>query len=50
MEVMKQQLEEYSAIIRTHEDTRGYMTTPIIAKQWVKNKDNKGWHMEWTVQ
>ena len=47
---MKQRLEEYSAIIRTHEDTIGSMTTPIIAKQWVKNKDKKGGHMEWTVQ
>jgi hypothetical protein len=26
------------------------MTTPTIAKQWVKNKDKKGMHMEWTVQ
>ena len=26
------------------------MTTPTIAKQWVKNKDMKGRHMEWTVQ
>jgi hypothetical protein len=42
MEVMKQRLEEYSDIIRTHEDTIGSMTTPIIAKQWVKNKDKKG--------
>ena len=50
MEVMEQRLEEYSAIIRTQEDTIGSMTTPTIAKQWVKNKDKKGMHMEWTVQ
>ena len=43
-------LEEYSAIICTQEDTIGSMTTPTIAKQWVKNKDKKGMHMEWTVQ
>ncbi len=34
MEVMEQRLEEYSAIIRTQEDTIGSMTTPTIAKQW----------------
>ena len=47
---MEQRLEEYSAIIRTQEDTISSMTTPTIAKQWVKNKDKKGRHMEWTVQ
>ena len=50
MEVMEQQLEEYSAIIRTQGDTIGSMTTPTIAKQWAKNKDKKGRHMQWTVQ
>ena len=42
MEVMEQQLEEDSAIICTQENTIGSMTTPTIAKQWVKNKDKKG--------
>ncbi len=50
MEVMEQRLEEYSAIIRTQEDTIGSMITSAIAKQWVKNIDKKGRHMEWTVQ
>jgi hypothetical protein len=26
------------------------MTTPTIAKQWAKNKDKKGRHMEWMIQ
>jgi hypothetical protein len=46
---MERQLEEYSAIIRTQEDTISSMTPPTIAKQWVKNKDKKGGHVEWTV-
>jgi len=50
MEVMEQRLEEYSAIICTQEDTIGSMITSAIAKQWVKNIDKKGRHMEWTVQ
>ena len=50
MEVIEQQMEEYSAIICTQEDTIGSMTTPTIAKQWAKNKDKKGRHMEWMVQ
>jgi hypothetical protein len=37
-------------IICVQEDTIGSMTTPTIAKQWVKIKDKRGRHMEWTVQ
>jgi hypothetical protein len=37
MEVMEQQLHEYSNIISTQQSTIEEMTPLIIAKQWVKN-------------
>ncbi len=49
MKVMEWRLEEYSAIIHTFEDTISSMTPPTIAKQWVKSKDKKWGHMEWTA-
>jgi hypothetical protein len=52
MEVMEQQLKEYSDIISSQQNTIEEMTpTPqIFAKQWVKNRDKQGGHMEWTVK
>ncbi len=52
MEVMEQQLKEYSNIISSQKNTIEEMTpTPqIFAKQWVKNQDKRGGHMEWTVK
>jgi hypothetical protein len=52
MEVMEQQLKEYSNIISSQQNTIEEMTpTPqIFANQWVKNRDKHGGHMEWTVE
>ena len=52
MEVMEQQLKEYNDIISSQQNTIEEMTpTPqIFAKQWVKNRDKRGGHMEWTVE
>ncbi len=52
MEVMEQQLKEYSKIKSSQQNTIEEMTpTPqIFAKQWVKNRDKHGGHMEWTVE
>ncbi len=52
VEVMEQQLKEYSNIISSQQNTIEEMTpTPLIfAKQWVKTQDKHGGHMEWTVE
>jgi hypothetical protein len=52
MEVMEQQLKEYSNIISSQQNTIEEMapTPQIFAKQWVKNWDKRGGHMEWTVE
>ncbi len=50
MEVMEQQLQEYSNIITTHQNTIERMTlTMMIEKLWVKNWDKRGGHMDWTI-
>ncbi len=50
VEVMEQQLQEYSNIISSQQNTIEEMTPQIFAKQWVKNRDKRGGHMEWTVE
>ena len=46
VEVMEQQLQEYSNIISSQQNTIEEMTPQIFAKQWVKNRDKHGGHME----
>jgi hypothetical protein len=46
----EQQLEQYSAIICNQKDKIYSMTPAIFAKQWVKNHDKRGGHMEWMVE
>jgi hypothetical protein len=51
MEVMEEQLQEYSNINATLQNTVEVMTpTMMIGKRWVKNQDKRGGHMEWTVE
>jgi hypothetical protein len=51
MEVMEEQLQEYSNINASLQNTIEEMTpTMTIGKRWVKNQDKRGGHMEWTVE
>ena len=51
MEVMEEQLQEYSNINTTVQNTIKEMTpTMMIGKRWVKNQDKRGGHMEWTIE
>jgi hypothetical protein len=51
MEVMEEQLQEYSNINATLQNTVEEMTpTMTIGKKWVKNQDKRGGRMEWTVE
>ena len=51
MEVMEEQLQEYSNINNTLQNTIEEMTTTMmIGKRWVKNQDKQGGHMEWTIE
>ena len=51
MEVMEEQLQEYSNINATLQNTIEEMTpTMTIGKRWIKNQDKRGGHMEWTVE
>ena len=51
MEVMEEQLQEYSIINTTLQNTIKEMTpTMTIGKRWVKNQDKRGGHMEWTIE
>jgi len=50
MEVMEEQLQEYSNINASLQNTIEEMTpTMRIGKRWVKSQDKRGGHMEWTV-
>ena len=51
MEVMEDQLQEYSNINATLQNTIEEMTpTVTIGKRWVKNQDKQGGHMIWTIE
>ena len=51
MEVMEEQLQEYSNINATLQNTIDEMTpTMTIGKRWVKNQDKRGGHMEWAIE
>jgi hypothetical protein len=51
MEVIEEQLQEYSNINASLQNTIEEMTPTItIGKRWVKNQDKRGGHMEWTVE
>jgi hypothetical protein len=51
MEVMDEQLQEYSNIKTTLQNTIEEITpTMTIGKRWVKNQNKRGGHMEWTIE
>ena len=50
MEVMEQQLQDYSNIITTQQNTiEGMTPTMMIEKQWAKNWDKRRGDMEWLI-